>query len=151
VAAVAGAEVQAEARAKARAWLTVTAAENCDKFLTQSKLHLHHITTDGTSNCQEASEGCIVKTNVQTSKLQQQVQHLFTMYMDTEEIHIIHDAVQLLQCKTFSIPNQTKKASIYGAFACGKIIYIASHTDKDYAYSSTFYINLRSNRVRPEV
>ena len=72
------------------------------------------------------------------------VEHLFAMFMDTEEIMIIHDAIELMQSETFSIPKNIsskkfkfckdtsgnasigdqeedliEKASIYGAFVCG--------------------------------
>ena len=79
------------------------------------------------------------------------VEHLFTMFMDTEEIRIIHDAIELMQSETFTIPqnfassnvklhtkeDHIEKAAIYGAFACGVNVYLASHTDADYTYSAT--------------
>jgi hypothetical protein len=37
------------------------------------------------------------------------------MFMDTEEIRIIKDAIDLMQSETFSVPNITQKASVYGA------------------------------------
>ena len=67
------------------------------------------------------------------------VEHLFEMFMDTEEIRIVHDAVENMRSETFSVPTsstKTKAASIYGAFACGKNVYLAAHTDQDYTYSS---------------
>ena len=65
-------------------------------------------------------------------------EHLFEMFMDTEEIRIIHDALESMQSETFSIPTNPKTvACIYGAFACGKNVYLAAHTDQDYTYSST--------------
>jgi hypothetical protein len=51
--------------------------------------------------------------------------------MDTEEIRIIKDAID------FSVPNITQKASVYGAFACGVNVYLATHVDADYTYSAT--------------
>jgi hypothetical protein len=66
------------------------------------------------------------------------IEKLFEMYMDTEEIRIIHDALELMKSETFSIPtNSETSASIYGAFACGENVYLATHTDQDYTYSST--------------
>ncbi len=65
------------------------------------------------------------------------VEHVFTMFMDTEEIHIIHDAIAVMQSETFSMPNLPQKASIYGAIACGINVYLASHVDVDYMYSAT--------------
>jgi hypothetical protein len=67
------------------------------------------------------------------------VEHLFEMFMDTEEIRIVHDAIESMHSKTFSVPTspKTAAASIYGAFACGKNVYLAAHTDQDYTYSST--------------
>jgi len=90
------------------------------------------------------------------------VEHLFAMFMDTEEIMIIHDAIELMQSETFSIPKNfsskkfkfrkdtsgnaiigdqdedlIEKASIYLAFACGVNVYLASHTDADSTYSAT--------------
>ena len=32
------------------------------------------------------------------------VEHLFEMFMDTEEIRIIHDTLESMQSETFSIP-----------------------------------------------
>ncbi len=32
------------------------------------------------------------------------VEHLFIMFMDTEEIRIIHDAIELMQSETFTMP-----------------------------------------------
>ena len=65
------------------------------------------------------------------------IENLFAMYMDTEEIRIIHDAIEQMKSETFSIPTNPKtSASIYGAFACGKNVYLASHTDQDYTHSS---------------
>jgi len=71
--------------------------------------------------------------------------------MDTEEIRIIHVAIELMQSVTFTIPqnfassnvklhteeDHIEKAAIYGAFACGVNVYLASHTDADYTYSAT--------------
>jgi hypothetical protein len=59
------------------------------------------------------------------------------MFMDTEEIRIIKDAIDLMQSETFSVPNITQKPSIYGAFACGVNVYLATHVDVDYIYSAT--------------
>jgi len=39
------------------------------------------------------------------------------MFIDTEETRIIKDAIDLMQSETFSVPNITQKASVYGAFA----------------------------------
>ncbi len=65
------------------------------------------------------------------------IEHLFSMFMDTEEIRIIKDAIDLMQSETFSIPNITQKASAYGAFACRVNVYLATHVDADYGYSTT--------------
>ncbi len=90
------------------------------------------------------------------------VEHLFAMFMDTEEIRIVQDAIELMQSETFTIPNnfpstnfklhndtsgnasiidqegdRIQKAAIYGAFACGVNVYLASHTGADYTYSAT--------------
>ena len=70
------------------------------------------------------------------------VEHFFTMFMDTEEIRIIRDAIELMQSETVTIPqnfassnfklhteeDHIEKAAIYGAFACGVNVYLASHT-----------------------
>ncbi len=42
-----------------------------------------------------------------------------------------------MQSETFSIPNITQEASIYGAFACGVNVYLATQVDADYTYSAT--------------
>ncbi len=65
------------------------------------------------------------------------VEHLFTMFMDTEEICFIDDAIEEMQPETLSMSNLSKKASIYGAIACGVNVYLASHVDADYTYSAT--------------
>jgi hypothetical protein len=65
------------------------------------------------------------------------IEHLFSMFMDTKEIEIIKDAVDLMQSETFSVPNITQKASIYRAFACRVNVYLETHVDADYTYSAT--------------
>jgi hypothetical protein len=65
------------------------------------------------------------------------VEHLFAKFIDTDEIRIIHDAIEALQSDTFSVPNLAKRASIYGAIACGVNIYLNSHVDADFTYSAT--------------
>ncbi len=64
--------------------------------------------------------------------------HLFSMFMDTEEIRIIKDAIDLMQSETFSVPNITQKASVYRAFACRVNVYLATHVDAGYTYLATF-------------
>jgi hypothetical protein len=59
------------------------------------------------------------------------------MFMDSQEIRIIKDAIDLMQSETFSIPNISQKASVYGAFACGVNVYLATHVNADYTYSAT--------------
>jgi hypothetical protein len=65
------------------------------------------------------------------------IENLFSIFMDTEEIRIIKDAIDLMQSETFSIPNVTQKASLYGAFACRVNVYLATHVDADYIYLAT--------------
>jgi hypothetical protein len=65
------------------------------------------------------------------------IEHLFSMFIDTEETRIIKDAIDLMQSETFSVPDITQKASVYGAFACGVNVYLATHVDAGYTYSAT--------------
>ena len=65
------------------------------------------------------------------------VEHIFSMFIDTDKIRIIKDAIDLMQSETFSMPNLSQKASIYGAIACGVNVYLASHVNADYTYSAT--------------
>ncbi len=65
------------------------------------------------------------------------INHLFSMFMDAEEIRIINDAIDLIQSETFLVPNITQKTSVYGAFACRVNSHLATHVDADYTYSAT--------------
>jgi hypothetical protein len=88
------------------------------------------------------------------------VEHLFSMFMDTEEIRIVHDAIELMKAETFAIPKNfpskndkscddrkqdrssnggmyRKKSAIYGAFASGVNVYLSAHIDKDFTYCAT--------------
>jgi hypothetical protein len=65
------------------------------------------------------------------------IKHLFSKFMYAEEIRIIKDAIDLMISETFSVPNITQKASVYGAYACRVNVYLATHVDADYTYSAT--------------
>ncbi len=91
----------------------------------------------GIRRLHKALLGCLQHISSRIMRYFKGVEHLFTMFMDTEEIRIIHDAIEVMQLETFSMPNLSKKASIYGAIACGINVYLASHVDADYTYSAT--------------
>ena len=72
----------------------------------------------------------------------QQVEHLFLQFVDTEEIRLIKEAIDLVQAKTFIIadssPSQKNSSTgIYGALAFGKNVYLNCHWDKDFTYCAT--------------
>ena len=67
------------------------------------------------------------------------------MYVDTDQICLIHDAISLVDAKTFSISSREdsqqnkngESCRIYGAFACGVNVYLNAHKDKDFTYCAT--------------
>ena len=73
------------------------------------------------------------------------VEHLFEMYIDTDQIRLIREAITLVDAKTFTIPSRkvnlqtrdAKSSRIYGAFASGVNVYLNSHSDKDFTYCAT--------------
>ena len=73
------------------------------------------------------------------------IEHLFEMYVDTDQIRLIHDAISLVDAKTFSISSREdsqqnkngESCRIYGAFACGVNVYLNAHKDDDFNYCAT--------------
>lgn len=73
------------------------------------------------------------------------IEHLFEMYVDTDQIRLIHEAIKLVDAKTFTIPlrqvhlqnRDAESSRIYGAFASGVNVYLNSHRDKDFTYCAT--------------
>jgi len=73
------------------------------------------------------------------------IEHLFEMYVDTDQIRLIHEAIKLVDAKTFTIPSRqvhsqirdAESSRIYGAFASGVNVYLNSHSDKDFTYCAT--------------
>ena len=71
------------------------------------------------------------------------VEHLFESYVDTDQVRLIHDALDLVDASTFTIPQEDynrhvdDKSRIYGAYASGVNVYLNAHDDLDYTYSAT--------------
>ena len=60
-----------------------------------------------------------------------QVEHLFEKYLDTEQVRLIHSAIELVKAKRFTAPLKGKRkrsneARIYGGLASGIITYTSS-------------------------
>jgi len=69
------------------------------------------------------------------------VEHLYSAYVSNEEIEILTKAIKLTDASTFTMPPSRsnpspQKAKYYGAMAVGQNVFLATHTDKDYAYSA---------------
>ena len=68
------------------------------------------------------------------------VEHLFEMYVDTDEIRHILAAITFVNATTFSIPSRARasrasqSSRIYGAIACGVNVYLNVHKDQDFTY-----------------
>ena len=73
------------------------------------------------------------------------VEHLFEMYVDTDQIRLIRDAITAVAVNAFSISSSSNSAQntippssrVYGAFASGVNVYLNSHQDKDFTYCAT--------------
>jgi len=65
--------------------------------------------------------------------------HLFDMFIESEQIRLIHGAIDLVQGQTFTIDCKSgfDSTRIYGAFASGIDVYLNTHTDKDFTYCCT--------------
>ena len=71
-----------------------------------------------------------------------QVEHLFEKYLDTEQVRLIHSAIELVKAKRFTAPLKGKRkrsneARIYGGLASGINVYLQCHDDRDFTYSAT--------------
>ena len=69
------------------------------------------------------------------------IEHLYCAYVSHKEINIVTQAVKLVDAPTLTMPPSKsnpnpKKAQIYGAMAVGTNAILATHTDKDFAYSA---------------
>ena len=62
-----------------------------------------------------------------------QVEFLFQQYIDTDQVRLIHDALELMDTDTFTTGNN-KSSSIYGAIAHGVNVYLNVHQDLDFTY-----------------
>lgn len=67
-------------------------------------------------------------------KLFSQAEHLFRMFIDTESIRVIQEAMNLIDPKTFTTPQSKTSAKIYGSFASGINVYLNAHPDADFTY-----------------
>ena len=85
------------------------------------------------------------KTDVHTRHVVQKfvasMEHLYSAYVSYKEIEIVTKAIELVDASTFTMPPSKsnpnpKKAKIYGAMAVGSNVFLATHTDKDFAYSA---------------
>lgn len=80
------------------------------------------------------------------------VEHLYCKYISHEEISIVTKAIELVNAFTLTMPASKsnpnnpnpKKAQFYGALAVGIDVLLATHTDKDFAYSAVIVL-CRSN------
>ena len=101
--------------------------------------------TRGIRSIHYALHNCDIAVQQRIVKYFRGVEHLFEMYVDTPQIRLIHDAINLVDAKTFSISspwnivsNTNPPASrIYGAFASGVNVYLNAHQDKDFTYCAT--------------
>jgi hypothetical protein len=101
--------------------------------------------TRGIRSIHYALRNCDIAFQQRILKYFRGVEHLFEMYVDTDQIRLIHDAINLVDAKTFSISspwnivsNTNQPASrIYGAFASGVNVYLNAHQDKDFTYCAT--------------
>ena len=63
---------------------------------------------------------------------------LFVQFVDTDQIRLVKEGIDLVQAKTFSVPTRKAPPSrIYGAFASGINVYLSSHSDCDFTYAAT--------------
>ena len=73
------------------------------------------------------------------------IEHLFEMYVDTDQIRLILDAMRFVDATTFTIPisestskkRPSQSLRIYGAFASGVNVYLNAHRDNDFTYGAT--------------
>ena len=65
-----------------------------------------------------------------------QVEFLFEQYIDTDQVRLIHDALQLIDSETFTTP-KNNSAGIYGNIAHGVNVYLNVHDDLDFTYCAT--------------
>jgi hypothetical protein len=72
-----------------------------------------------------------------------QIEHLFDVYLDSNQSHLLKSALDLVSANTFSIPQANVKdgernnSEYYGALAHGVNVYLQAHDDNDYTYSAT--------------
>eukprot|EP00956_Cyclotella_meneghiniana_P006140 scaffold8004_cov60-Cyclotella_meneghiniana.AAC.1 len=62
-----------------------------------------------------------------------QLERLFQCYAESEMIWMVSQAKKLLNYRTLSSPD--RRCDIFGAFAFGRNVYLASHQDRDFTYS----------------
>ena len=73
-------------------------------------------------------------------KLFRQIEELYARFVDTDQIRLVKEAVDFVEAKTFSVPQESAKkakATIYGAYASGVNVYLSSHWDQDFTYCAT--------------
>ena len=80
-------------------------------------------------------------TRDEVQKFVGSMEHLYTAYVSFEENEIVTKAIELVDASTFTMPPSKsnpnpKIAKIYGAMAVGSNVFLATHTDKDFAYSA---------------
>jgi hypothetical protein len=88
-----------------------------------------------------ALEKADVHTRHVVQKFVASVEHLYCAYVSYEEIEIVTKAIEHVDASTFTMPPSKsnpnpKVAKIYGAMAVGFNVFLATHTDKDFAYSA---------------
>ena len=73
-------------------------------------------------------------------KLFWQTEELYARFVDTDQIRLVKKAVDFVEAKKFSVPQESAKkanATIYGAYASGVNVYLSSHWDQDFTYCAT--------------
>ena len=75
------------------------------------------------------------KSQKRIIKLFRQTEELYARFVDTDQIRLVKEAVDFVQAKIFSVPQESAKkenATRHGAYASGVNVYLSSHWDKEY-------------------
>ncbi len=67
-----------------------------------------------------------------------QAEHLFEMFISTNQVRLMHEAMKLINPKTFTTLPAKTCSRIYSAFASGINIYLNCHKDHDFTYGCSF-------------
>ena len=109
----------------------------------------HKYSCVGTQPCRGATGICTIyyalketdpKSQKRIIKLFRQTEEFYARFVDTDQIRLVKEAVDFVEAKTFSVPQESAKkanATIYGAYASWVNVYLSSHWDEDYTYCVT--------------